>query len=119
MISKTNTSTSLILLGLTAPFSNSFSSASVDKHWTFDQIYAVEVTYSDNNESKSRIEDYVNSVYRSEKGLVDNYSQIDGAFFHSVQVFADSQVDLEKEFYLAMDDLLFSKINNSPSKKRF
>lgn len=118
-MSKTSTSASLMLVGLSAPISSPLSSVSVEKNWTFDQIYAIEVFYSGTNEAKSRVENYVDSVYRSEKEPVGNYSQIDGAFFHSVQLFAENQIELEKEFYQAMDDLLLSKINNAPSKKRF
>ncbi len=119
MLSKTSTSTSLILLGLTAPLANPFTSVTVNEYGTFDEGYAIESFYFSNPDTKSRVENYVDSVYRVEKQWQINYSNIDGAFFHNVQLFAVDQVELEKEFYLAMDDLLFSKINNTPSKKRF
>lgn len=119
MISRTNTSTSLILMGLTTPIANSFASTSVKEYGSYEEIVGIESFYSTPKDRKSRIESYVDSAYRKEVTNSAKYSTIEGAFFHIVQDFADTQIELEREFYNVMDDLLVSKINNLPSKKRF
>ena len=40
-------------------------------------------------------------------------------FIATLQVFIKNQINLDKDLSCAMDELIYKKINNKPSKKRF
>lgn len=121
MLTKSTTSTgAAILLGLTAVASSSSDSKSLEyTQLTNEQLHAIEVKYnapeSINNE---RVELYVDKYYRYETTL-NNYENADFAFMTIVQNFSENQIDLDNDLTEALDELLESKLNNKPSKKRF
>lgn len=69
---------------------------------------------------------YDNNDIRIEINLIfDNnnesikYSTLEYNYLDLVQNFSECQIELEHDFVNILDELLLSKINSSPSKKRF
>lgn len=120
MINRTTTSTGLILLGLST-LANATSSSSIDNYniISSEETYAIELEHNAPALEKTRIDDYVEFNYKMDYNLANKYSLVDYGFMNSVQKFAKEQIELDKDFSQALDELFLSKVNLKPSKKRF
>lgn len=116
-LEKQSTASALLLgIGVVTSFS---STASNTQTFTLPELQAYEAKYNIQAKEESTIEKYVISQYsKLEKEALDLIS-LKGSFFNIVQTFGKSQIALESDFSDALNELLLSKTNTVPSKRRF
>lgn len=119
MLNKTTTSTGMLFIGLSSLAGVSSTPVLDDLNISPESLNAIELEYNYSEPEKTRIEMYVASTYKMEENLANKYTLVEYGFMNSVQKFAKEQVELDKEFSQALDELFLSKVNSKPSKNRF
>ena len=120
MGNKLTTSSILIGLSLTIPYSSQISSDSFDFELDDSWLQMKEAEYNNPDKLNSKsIENYFKEVYREVSEEEDNNIIQDTKFFGAVQEFANQQIELDDDFNEALNELIAESINNKPRKKRF
>ena len=120
MGNKLTTSSILIGLSLTIPYSSQISSDSFDFELDDSWLQMKEAEYNNPDKLNAKsIENYFKEVYREVSEEEDNNIIQDTKFFGAVQEFANQQIELDDDFNEALNELIAESINNKPRKKRF
>lgn len=105
-----------LLLGAASISSNS-SATFLETEFNESRVYIYAEISLECTGNFKEVDDYVDSQYYIEPAKA--YSSPDYPFLSLVQDLSETQVKLDEDLALYLDDLLVRKMNSLPSKKRF
>jgi len=104
-------------IGLSAVLLSSTSADPNQKGLSSNDLIAIERGY--NPPMQFSTDEYIEATYKIKTIDKVVYNSIDFSFIDLTQQFAQEQIALDSDFTGALDELLQSKINNKPTKRRF
>ena len=113
-LKKQSTETIFLLgMGLASSFSSTASGA---RHFSTQELQVFEAKFAIPQNNTPNIDNYVTYQYSAKQTrLLTEESN----FFNAVQIWGEQQTSLDDDFLDTLDELLLSKIDLAPSKKRF